>query len=107
MEDLANPPPDVGAAFTAEADVNLDLALSLGEGAAFPRLLADVGLDWSFAGADPGASGPFGGRPQIAFENIQLDLGTFLSNVVGPIVNTVDSVKAGATSLRSLRCSVP
>ncbi len=57
----------IDAAFTADADVNLDLDLSLGDGAAFPRLLADFGLDWSFAGADPGASGPFGGRPRNRF----------------------------------------
>ncbi len=82
----------IDAAFTADAHVNLDLDLNLGDNAAFPRLLADFGLDWSFAGADPGASGPFGARPQIAFDNVRLDLGSFLSDVVGPIVNTIDSV---------------
>jgi hypothetical protein len=88
------PAPDdlIDAAFDATADVNLDLDLGLGDGAAFPRLLADFGLDWSFAGADPGESGPFGNRPAIAFENVRLDLGTFLANVVGPMVDTVDSV---------------
>ena len=65
----------IGAAFTGDAKVNLDLDLGLGDSAAFPRMLADFGLDWSFAGADPGAAGPFGDRPRVAFDNIQLDLG--------------------------------
>ena len=57
----------IDAAFTADAHVNLDLDLGLGDNAAFPRLLADFGLDWSFAGADPGASGPFGDAPADRF----------------------------------------
>ncbi|MFM8420583.1 MAG: Calx-beta domain-containing protein [Verrucomicrobiota bacterium] len=70
----------------AEADVNLDLVASFGGNAAFPRLLAEFKLDW-LADTNTGM-----GSPNIRFENIQLDIGSFLSDFLGPILGKIREV---------------
>ena len=70
----------------AEADINLDLIASFGGSAAFPRVLAEFHLDW-LADTDTGF-----GTPQIAFNNIYLDLGSFLSDFLGPILEKIQSI---------------
>ena len=70
----------------AEADVNLDLVASFGGNAAFPRLLAEFKLDW-LADTNTGM-----GSPNIRFENIQLDIGSFLSDFLGPILAKITDV---------------
>ena len=70
----------------AEAHVNLDLAASFGGNAAFPRVLAEFHLDWIFD-LDHGA-----GSPQISVTDIYLDLGTFISDFLGPILAKIQDV---------------
>lgn len=70
----------------AEARVNLDLAASFGGNTAFPRVLAKFKLDWLFD-IQNGA-----GTPQIAFTDIYLDLGTFISDFLGPILAEIQKV---------------
>ncbi|HWW00016.1 MAG TPA: Calx-beta domain-containing protein [Candidatus Acidoferrum sp.] len=70
----------------ADALVNLDLAASFGGNTAFPRVLAQFHLHWHFDVAN-GA-----GEPQISFNNIELDLGSFISNFLGPILSKIQSV---------------
>jgi hypothetical protein len=83
----------IAASFTGAADVNLEAEVSFGGDAAFPRLLADFRLDWVFAGANPGTqANPFGNRPTVAFENIRMDFGSFLSGVLAPVVGAIDTV---------------
>jgi Ca2+-binding RTX toxin-like protein len=83
----------IDASFTAAADVNLKTEVSFGANAAFPRILADFHLDWAFNNANPGASQTaIGNRPEISFDNIKLDLGTFLTNVVKPVIDAINTV---------------
>jgi Ca2+-binding RTX toxin-like protein len=70
----------------AEAHVNLDLIASFGGNAAFPKVLADFKLDW-LADTNTGI-----GSPNIRFENIQLDMGSFLSDFLGPILSKIADV---------------
>lgn len=70
----------------AIADVNLDLAASFGGNTAFPRIIAEFHLDWEWDLED-GAS-----TPEIAFTDIYLDLGTFISDFLGPILKEIRKV---------------
>jgi len=76
----------IHAVLGAEADVNLNLIASFGGNTAFPRVLADFHLGWTFD-TNQGA-----GDPQIAFTNIRLDLGTFISDFLGPILKEIRKV---------------
>lgn len=74
------------AVLGAEANVNLKLIASFGGNTAFPRVLADFKLRW-VANTDQGVT-----PPQIDFTNIQLDLGTFISDFLGPILKEIRKV---------------
>ena len=80
----------VSASVDATADVNLNLVASFGGRAAFPSLHGDFNLDWSFTGADPRA-GP-ANEPLIAFNNLQLDAGEFLSDLFGSTLRSVQQI---------------
>ncbi len=71
---------------SAEADLNLDIAASFGGNANFPRLLADFHLGWEWSLSE-GSSDPV-----IEFNNLRLDLGTFISDVLGPILEEVQKI---------------
>ncbi len=96
------------AGIAASADIDLDLALEfstdiVGSNASgFPKLGADFILDWGigdYISADPETSTfvPFSGIGDamkdglhtVEFQNITLDLGSFVSDVLGPIVGSV------------------
>ncbi len=88
-----NSPPLVDARLTGDADINLKTRLNFGPSAMFPSLLADIHLDWSFADAAttlPAAQ--FGNQPQLGFPSVQLDVGSFLSDFLGPVLGTVQDV---------------
>ncbi len=76
----------LSANLQADANVNLDLAASFGGNTAFPRVLAEFHLAWHFDiinGAED---------PQVSFTDIYLDLGTFLSDFLGPILTEIRKV---------------
>jgi len=74
------------AVLGAEADVNLDLILSFGGDTAFPNVLAEFHLDWRFD-TDEGA-----GTPQIAITDIYLDLGSYLSEFLAPVLEKIQDI---------------
>jgi hypothetical protein len=76
----------VSANLGADANVNLKLTASFGDNANFPKITSDFVLTWRF-GTDTGLAGA---RPHVAFNNVTLDLGTFISNFARPIINEVD-----------------
>jgi Ca2+-binding RTX toxin-like protein len=76
----------IAAELGADAIVNLDLAASFGGNTAFPRVLAQFHLIWHFDVAN-GA-----GDPQIYFDNVALDVGTFISDFLGPILEQIRKV---------------
>ena len=81
---------------SAEADVHLHSTLSFNGSAQFPTLLADLDMTWKLSSASLDSGGTtdssFGSEPDFAFNNVQLDLGSFFSKFVTPIVNEVQSV---------------
>jgi Ca2+-binding RTX toxin-like protein/6-phosphogluconolactonase (cycloisomerase 2 family)/PKD repeat protein len=93
----------------AGADVNLHIVTGFDEAAVFPSISTDLDIDWDFlaldtapedddAGAGTGTGSDddgnmFGGEtPVIAFNDVTLDLGSFISGFVGPILDQIEQV---------------
>ena len=76
----------IDAGLEAVADVNLDLSASFGGNTAFPRIVGEFHLDWMWD-LENGSS-----KPQIMFSNLALDLGTFISDFLDPILSEIQKV---------------
>jgi hypothetical protein len=57
---------------------------------ALPSFLVDFYLSWDFINSSVGV-GQLGGVPEIRFDNIRLDVGSFFSDFLWPIVETIDA----------------
>jgi len=90
---------NVGANLTAEVDIDLEATVSIpvSEELQFPELHTVFHYEQTFADVALGSTGAtqLGGAPYIAFENVQLDLGAFVSGFIKPILvdqnNIIDS----------------
>ncbi|MBL9139058.1 MAG: M10 family metallopeptidase C-terminal domain-containing protein [Verrucomicrobiales bacterium] len=84
--DLTNPGLNVSKLVDAEigatAEVNLEIAVSFGGSAQFPRLVAEFDLDWNWT---PGGS--LDGDFSFGFHNLSLDIGSFVSDFIRPILD--------------------
>src|SRR6185503_4890502 len=76
----------ISAQLGADASVNLDLIASFGGNSAFPRVLAQFHLRWHFDVANGSDD------PQIYFDNIYLDVGSFISDFLAPIIEKIQDV---------------
>lgn len=74
----------------AEANVDLHAALSFGGSANFPRVLADFHLDWAWD-LENGQTGP-----NIDVDNVYLDLGSYISDFLGPVLGKIREFTAPA-----------
>ena len=85
-----NPSSIVQATFSASANVNLDLVLGFGSDAIFPSISSTFSLAWSFTNTPTDANAAsFGDAPQIAFDDVRINLGEFFSKFAAPILNEV------------------
>lgn len=87
---------DLGRVFAVTLDavaaVHLDIEISFGDDARFPRILAEFDLDWSWD-PDGGTGGEDSeGELEFGFHNLQLDLGSFISQFIGPILDEIAGV---------------
>jgi hypothetical protein len=71
------------------ANINLQASLSLDNNPSLPSITAGLNVNWTFNSADPTSGGLLGNAPTVSFNNVTVDLGSFLSNVVGPVVSAV------------------
>ena len=76
----------LSAGLEAEAVVNLSLAASVGGSAVIPRVLTDFNLGWSFVAGQPISA------PEIGFTNARMDLGSFVTDFLKPILGKVNDV---------------
>ncbi len=84
----------LNAAFTGNAAINLNLLTDL-DTSVLPSLSADLNVAWSFSSAlvDPlDVNASFGSVPAVAYRNVTLDLGSFLSRFAGPVLDQVIAV---------------
>lgn len=86
--------------FDASAEIHLAASLMFvvqggQDPAVFPKLLADFDLRWDFLNTsiNPGGSTlTFGGIPDIAFNNIRIDVGHFASALAGPVLTKIQKI---------------
>jgi hypothetical protein len=76
----------LSAGLEAEAKVHLGLTASIEGSSAIPRVLADFHLDWEFELGQPVAT------PDVGFTNVRLDLGSFVSDFLKPIIDKVNDI---------------
>jgi RTX calcium-binding nonapeptide repeat (4 copies) len=77
---------------TGQADVSLELGAGLGTTAAFPTVTTDFQLAWTLNSRD-GAD-----LPEVSFSDVKLDLGSFLSSILGPIVQDLSQIVGPGTT---------
>ena len=89
---------DAAIGVTADAEVNLALTLGLNKdllpdtiSAALPTLQANFLLDWSVGGPISDLTLD-GGLNLIEFRDIRVDLGSFLSDTIGPVVSKIQEI---------------
>jgi len=71
----------------AGAEVNLEFIVSFAGDARFPRLLGEFDLDWMWE-----AGGDSNGDLEFGFHNIQIDIGSFISEFIQPILEEIKKV---------------
>ncbi|MEP6524884.1 DUF4347 domain-containing protein, partial [Microcoleus vaginatus DQ-U2] len=79
------------ANLTSNANLGLTAKTSINGNAAFPSYNFDLAVDWPILNY---ANGQFTGpqKPTVAFNNMQLDLGTFVNNFAKPIIGKISDV---------------
>jgi adhesin HecA-like repeat protein len=83
----------VSTTTNGSATVNLLLSGSFsGDPVNDPTVTAAFHLGWAFTNADPARSGLFGNTPSIAFNNVQLHLGSFVGDFLGSAVSDVQQL---------------
>jgi Ca2+-binding RTX toxin-like protein len=96
--DLRNPLSTLSAVpkFIGNLSLKLGLDASFGEAAKLPKIGTDFKLDWGFtatAGADEKVNGVYqGSKPTISFDNVNLDIGSFLQDFADPVFGTLNSI---------------
>ena len=86
-----------GATFTGDANLNLNLTSDMGT-AALPSVSANLIGGWHFGATnvDPADPTTFGDTPTIALDNVTFKLGSFVDNVIDPIIDDVNAVLQSA-----------
>ena len=70
-----------------EADVNFDITIKIEGASVLPEIQAEFELDWILDVADP-SNDVLG----LAFNNVQLDLGSFFSEFLSPVLTEIQTV---------------
>ena len=83
----------VNSVLTGDATVNLDLTTDLGS-ALFPTLYANLRIDWPVNEPPNVPLTSWGDVPQVSFNNIGLDVGSFFQSFVGPVFDQIDQALA-------------
>lgn len=83
----------IDAKLTGSANLKLGLQASTGV-ASLPAVNTDLEVQWNFSGAAVDPTQVLGNAPSVAFKNVELDLGSFLGDVVGPVLNDLKRVSS-------------
>ncbi|MCA9051045.1 MAG: hypothetical protein KDA89_20055, partial [Planctomycetaceae bacterium] len=102
----------LGATLEAGVGVNLDLMASFSGNANFPRIRTDFVFDWgysqSFGASATGTHSSPSTSPTVRFDNVELSLGEFINQFLGPIVDKVQTItKPVQPILDALNSKVP
>ena len=86
----------VSASFNADAYVDIAVVTSIGSGSMFPSFSFNFIMDWPFANdqiyGQDASSNPDdeGSTPQISLDNVSLQLGSFITGFVAPILDDIE-----------------
>ncbi len=84
---------DVNVSFGGLDELLSEVPGLSGLGGLLPEIGFDLALDWTFLDADTAAeSNSFGGSPEVAFNNIELDLGSFIADFAGPFLEQIGDI---------------
>jgi hypothetical protein len=87
LSELGDLPDLVNADFAGSVNADVHLQVDFGSGSMFPSISTNLKVGWQFGGGDLS-----GGIPSVTFDAVTLDLGTFFSRFVGPILYDVQAV---------------
>jgi Ca2+-binding RTX toxin-like protein len=95
---------------TANLDAKLDVELDLGINESFPSVAADVvgefGIELGFSGGD--VTFEVGNNASIGFQDVRLELGSFISNIIGePVRQVAQLLEPVAPLIEILNTEVP
>jgi hypothetical protein len=74
---------------TGSATINAQTSLTLLHSSNLPSLSSDFHLSWTFGGDDPTSSKALGQAPLIQFNHVKFDFGGFLTQVVSPVIASI------------------
>ncbi len=80
------------AVLDGSAWVDMHLISSVGPGAMFPSLDLDVVMNWDLSGLTLGQGGLADKTPQVSYENVQVDLGSFVTTFVSPLLDKIKPI---------------
>src|SRR5579884_4084888 len=72
----------------ANAEINLHLAADINADPNLPSINTDLLVNWGFSSGE----GLAGNDPSVELDNITLDLGSFLSKAIGPVLEDLHSI---------------
>jgi Ca2+-binding RTX toxin-like protein len=72
-----------------EADIKLGLNITFGGSIEFPNFSTTLVVQWALDGADPNAGA---GPSVLAFNDVALELGSFITDLLGPVVHGIKDV---------------
>ncbi|MBE3131920.1 MAG: hypothetical protein IMZ55_00460, partial [Acidobacteria bacterium] len=78
----------VSARLLADASIHLDILASFSGSRAFPSIGSELHIYWSFGDTTDYELLP----PVIDFTNVRLNMGEFFSDLLGPILGTIDDI---------------
>jgi Ca2+-binding RTX toxin-like protein len=87
---------DLDFSWGVQADIDLDLTLGIVGGGKWPSIVSEFYMRWGLGdGIYNGSSDPLLNHykiPWIQFKNVGLNLGSFFSDFLGPIVETIQEI---------------
>jgi len=89
LKDIGDLFETTGFAIEAEGSLHLDALASLEGNANFPSIGTEIHLLWHFDNVEPGNELQM---PDLAFTDVQLNLGEFLTDFLGPMIEKIQSV---------------
>ncbi len=89
------------ASLTGNSNIKLNLSTNLPTGGLLPTIKSQLQIDWSLntAKLDPTQPATLGGVPSVSFNNVQLDMATFMGNFLSPILQKVNDVTSPVRSV--------
>jgi Ca2+-binding RTX toxin-like protein len=107
LSEFGSIPKLIAATLNGDADINLDLLTNFDANAAFPSIGSELNIDWQFQKkfASGSTSSSLSTGPDLAFNNVTLDLGNFITKFADPILSEVKKYTTDPSSDVSIKAA--